>query len=476
MCDTMVALGNVTLDGSTLFAKNSDRQPNEAHELVYVPAADHENGEQVECTYVPIPQVAHTYAVFLAKPYWIWGAEMGSNEHGVTIGNEAVWSKIPAKKEPGLIGMDFLRLGLERGKTAREALDVIAALIEEHGQSGNYGHTHSLYYHNSFLIADADEAWVLETVDRMWIAEKVREIRAISNRYSIGNHWDFISDGVVEFAARKGWCKSRQDFHFARCFSDFIYSRFTFSAQRRSCATALMEAKKGKITELDLMSILRDHGTNGEAAWSPGRGLANVSICWHAGPGPIRNSQSVGSMVSSISREEQTHWVTGTSAPCTSMFKPIWLDAGVPDTGERPGGTYKPGSMWWKHETMHREVLRDFPARLALLQEGRDQLEASFIERAHALQGAPQAARAALSRACFHEADRFYDEWRPKVSALQLNSRLPFLYALSWQGFNRSAGLLNIDRVRQEFQRQKGNGKFALFGKPAERHEGDKAG
>jgi dipeptidase len=79
----------------------------------------------VRCTYIEIPQVAETFAVLLAKPFWIWGAEMGANEKGVTIGNEAVFTKVPMEKQPGLIGMDFLRLALERAATARFALEVI---------------------------------------------------------------------------------------------------------------------------------------------------------------------------------------------------------------------------------------------------------------------------------------------------------------------------------------------------------------
>ncbi|HEX9597113.1 MAG TPA: hypothetical protein VF982_09570, partial [Anaerolineales bacterium] len=92
MCDTMVALPNATADGSLLFAKNSDREPNEAHQLIQIPAADHSAGARVQCTYVDIPQVPHTYHVLLAKPFWIWGAEMGANEHGLVIGNEALFT------------------------------------------------------------------------------------------------------------------------------------------------------------------------------------------------------------------------------------------------------------------------------------------------------------------------------------------------------------------------------------------------
>jgi dipeptidase len=122
MCDTIVALGNATADGTVILAKNSDRQPNEAQALVHIPRSRHEAGTMVKCTYIEIPQVRETYEVLLSKPFWIWGCEMGANECGVTIGNEAVFSKIPAGKEPGIIGMDFIRLTLERADTARQAI------------------------------------------------------------------------------------------------------------------------------------------------------------------------------------------------------------------------------------------------------------------------------------------------------------------------------------------------------------------
>jgi len=218
VCDTLVALPNSTREGVTIFAKNSDREPNEAQVVEFIPRTRHDE-EYVQCTYVKVPQVRETYAVVISRPYWMRGAEMGVNEHGVAIGNEAVFTKLPYAKT-GLTGMDMLRLALERSRTAREALDLIIALLEEYGQGGNCSATGKLYYHNSFIIADPREAWVLETAGRFWVAARVRDVRSISNALSIERGWDMASKGVVEYAVERGWCKGEEDFSFARCYSD----------------------------------------------------------------------------------------------------------------------------------------------------------------------------------------------------------------------------------------------------------------
>jgi secernin len=257
MCDTIVALGNATADGAVLFGKNSDRDPREAQEIVRIPAADHAPGTVVRCTYVDVPQVEHTYEVLLSRPFWLWGAEMGANEHGVAIGNEAVFTKVPYEKKPGLIGMDFLRLALERSRTAAEARAVIVGLLERHGQGGNCGYPGKLFYHNSFLIADPREAWVLETAGPHWAAERVRDVRTISNRITIGGRWDLASTELVTHAVKRRWCRGRDDFDFGRCYSDFLFTRFS-DARRRQCRTAeFLESRKGRLTIADLMIALR---------------------------------------------------------------------------------------------------------------------------------------------------------------------------------------------------------------------------
>jgi secernin len=441
MCDTLVALPESTADGSVLFAKNSDREPNEAHEVILIERTSHSGNDQLKCTYISIPQARHTHAVLLSKPYWIWGAEMGANEFGVVIGNEATFTKIPFEKEPGLIGMDLLRLGLERGATAREAMEVITSLLEKYGQGGNCGHTHPFYYHNSFLIADPTESWVLETAGRGWAAEKVQGIRSISNAITIGSDSDMISKDLVAYAIRRGWCKAEADFHFARCYSDLVYTRFSDARARQCRTTDIMRpmAESHQIDVTSFMDILRDHGQDNQPNVALRQSLFGCDVCMHAGFGPVRINQSTGSMVSHLTQEQQTHWVTSTSAPCVSIFKPVWIDSGLPGMGPHPKGTYDGGSLWWRGEKLHRSVLKDYQTRLALFRDERDALEASFREKAASLLGAPASERAEFTKACFQQASEAIDRWTEMVNSVPVKGKNKYLFQSAWRRFNNQA-------------------------------------
>ncbi len=443
MCDTIVALGNSTLDGNVLFGKNSDREPNEAHEVVILPATRHEPGTQLKCTYITIPQIEETYRVLLAKPFWIWGAEMGTNEHGVTIGNEAVFTKTPYGKEPGLIGMDFLRLALERSRSAEAAMQLIISLLELYGQGGNCGFAHKFYYHNSFLICDPDDAWILETSGRDWAALKVKDVGSISNAILITNNWDMASKTLVSNAIEKGWCSKSSEFSFAHCYSEPIYTRFSDARRRQSCTLDLLREARGRITPAHMMSFLRSHQHDGNKDWSPARGITGSDVCMHAGWGPARGSQTTGSMISVLSRTNPSvHFVTGTAAPCTSLFKPVWLDAGLPDSGSHPTGEYDEATLYWRHERLHREILRDYATRIEVLDEQQKQFEQEMIEKVNNVLTSTAQVRLELSTTAFRKAEEIEAQWLVDVQKQKIRKRNSFLHKSAWNQLDREAKML----------------------------------
>jgi secernin len=418
VCDTFVSLPDVTTDGSVMLAKNSDREPNEAHEVMFIPAAE-QPLEVLAATYIEIPQVPRTHAVMLAKPYWTWGAEMGVNEHGVAIGNEAVFTKAKRERQPGLLGMDLLRLALERAGTAEEAVEVITALLAMYGQGGQAGHTHRLEYDNSYIVSDRTEAWILETVGRDWAAQRVVRTASISNGLTL-EHAERASPGL------QGLRVTDQ--------SDFLYTRFSDSHARQCRTSDALNASHGSIDVAAAIRLLRDHGDVG-AEWAPDKGVTGQTVCAHAGFGPIRVAQSTGSMVAHVTADDVIVWLTGTSAPCTSVFKPVWFDGGLPDE-PRPSERFDASTLWWRHELLHRETLRSYPERIASFAQDRDDLEREFLAGA-----ATAGDTAAFTAGCFAQASHAETKWLDTVQGTPLDSSSPALYRRAWRKWNDLAGM-----------------------------------
>lgn len=379
MCDTMVALGNSTKSGNVIFAKNSDRQPNEPLLMIRVPRKSYAAGTKVKCTYITIDQARETYEVLLLKPSWMWGAEMGANEFGLNIGNEAVFTKVRQGPD-ALLGMDLVRLALERCKTSTEALHLITELLERHGQGGNCGYEKRFVYHNSFLIADRNSAWVLETAGPYWAAERVKDIRAISNRLSIGKDFDLAHPELINYAISKRWCKSEKDFDFARCYSNQLITRFSGSASRYQICSARLQAEKGQITVETMMEILRSHDES-LGAKSPFNQPALSSVCMHGGG--LVGDHTTGSYVAELSDPLDTYWLTGSSTPCISIFKPYWLTDNAFIFSEEQ--EEEALSFWMLREEFHRLVLQNRVFQLERHLQAGAELERSCLEKTASL-------------------------------------------------------------------------------------------
>jgi len=441
MCDTLAATAAVTATGAMLFAKNSDRERNEAQALEMIPRRRHAQGSRLQATYIEIEQARETHACLLSRPFWMWGAEMGANEHGVVIGNEAMHAIVPAQRRRALTGMDLLRLGLERAASAAEAVEVITGLLERHGQGGDCGHLGRFYYNNGFVIADPSEAYVLETVGRWWAVERIEGVHALSNALSIGRTPTAVSAALRAHAAAEDWLDAEGRFDFAERLIDADRDAAGFGRGRCARATALLAPKAGRIGLADLVGVLRDHGAEAEEDpdWSPSK-TVHRSICMHAGPG-ARRSQSVASMASDLTPGRITHWVTGTSAPCLSLFKPVVIGLPLPPVGRTPDDRYDPESLWWRHERLHRGALGDLPAALGLIAGERDALEAGFRSRMDAAWSGGEATVAAAVAACWTEAEAMETRWRSALPASRGAAYAPTrAMSLSWARLNAVAG------------------------------------
>jgi dipeptidase len=340
-CDTLVATATATADRSVIFAKNSDRLPDECQHLRVYPARDWDKGATVRCQYVTLPQARHTYRVLGSQPFWLWGFEHGVNERGVAIGNEAIWTTTP-RQQVGLLGMDLIRLGLERGGTAREALDVITALLEKHGQGGSPQHNDpkAECYDSSFILADPGVAWLLETSGRDWAARRIQGVYSISNAPCLGSDFDLAS------AALRG----RKGLDFARDLGDTEHPQ-TSARTRCKRSRQLLEERAGKIGVADMMTILRDHGGAADAKAPTDVG---PTLCVHAS-----TAQTAASMVAHLRKDGVIAWCSLVT-PCIGVFLPFFVDASVPEALAQGAATFTQESPWWRVKRLLDRAAEDW--------------------------------------------------------------------------------------------------------------------
>lgn len=394
LCDTIV----IVEADRVLFAKNSDRDPNESQLLDWMPRRTYAPGERLRCTWIEISQASATNAVLLSRPFWMWGAEMGANEHGVVIGNEAVFTRQPCARV-GLTGMDLLRLALERGATAEQAVNVIIKMLIEFGQGGGCGHENRDFrYHNSFLIADPRGAYVLETAGKHHAVEAVQGARTISNGLTIPG--------------------------FARQYSDTIKTSVSACRMRRERTQSMAAVAS---SPADLAAILRDHGEGCDAprySWMNG-GMA--APCMHAG-GVAAASQTTASWISELSSHSIRHWATATAAPCTGVFKPVCVDRPL-ELGPAPTDAFDGHTLWWRHELLHRRAVCNPQRIIPQFVAERNAMEREWF------QSPPEGA------AAWAMANEALTRWIRSAGSLPCRDTRPLFVRRYWRKRDRLAGI-----------------------------------
>ncbi len=219
-CSNVLVSKQASADGSVIITYTCDGRFHP--HLRRRPAADHEPGSMLEIKdwsgniRGSIPQVAHTYAVVGLM-----------NEHQVAISETTTTGREELQDPDGLIHYwDLMQLALQRARTAREAITVMADLVATHGYRSTG---------ESFSIADKNEAWLMEMIGTgpghpgaVWVALRIPDgyISAYANAPRIGElpSADPVScrysDNIISLAIERGFYDPAggEPFHFARAY------------------------------------------------------------------------------------------------------------------------------------------------------------------------------------------------------------------------------------------------------------------
>ena len=355
MCDTLCAPGRRGM----VFAKNSDRPPGEV-QITWPFGRRASAGCTLRTQYLTIGDTG-AHAALLSCPTWLWGAEHGVNEYGVAIGNERVSTTHDAAAAPAaLIGMDLVRLGLERARTADEAAEVIAGLLATCGQGGIADAAHHEAYDSSFLIADPSEAFVLETAGAEYAVARFPSGTAISNRLTLTTDWTRASASLVP----------GDDFDRYRDHAeDTAYADVRLAASRRFLAAA----GPGGVTAAATAAHLRDHGTgpwgapgvDGPVHLPPervGADSSGVSVCMHVRGLSVTAASMIAELPLGLTDGAPLRVFVAPGSPCASIYVPAFPRTAA---GPPPFVPFElSGEDLWHAADAVRQVVEDDPGTL----------------------------------------------------------------------------------------------------------------
>lgn len=238
-CTNLIVTKGASKNGSVYITYSADSHIRYGS-LFYYPAADHPEGAMLDVYHYEngkllgqIPEVSHTFQVVGMM-----------NEFQVALGETTFGGLDSLQSQPGSF-IDYgslMKIALQRAKTAREAIKVIAALIEQYGYASGG---------ESFSISDKNEAWIMEIIGKgkyekgaVWVALQIPDgyvsghanqarittfLFQKANRYDDLNQACYHSQDVISFAKKHGWYKGEnEDFSFSDTYNpvDFGGARF----------------------------------------------------------------------------------------------------------------------------------------------------------------------------------------------------------------------------------------------------------
>lgn len=206
-CTNLIATKGATTDGSVFVTYTADDYGMFTN-LCHYAAGTHAKGDRREI----IDYDTHESHGFIPEAPVTYNVIGNINEYQVSIGETTYGGREEMVDKSGIIDYGSLMyLGLQRSKTAREAIKVMTSLVETYGYNSGG---------ESFTIADPNEVWLLEMMgcggDKkqkvVWVAVRIPDgmISAHANQSRIGQFSTYnteviTSKNCISFARSKGW-------------------------------------------------------------------------------------------------------------------------------------------------------------------------------------------------------------------------------------------------------------------------------
>ncbi len=425
MCFSLIAGRKATTTGSVLMGSNDD-WPGCPGNTFYQPHIRHGAGETfLTVKGTGIPQVTETNAyVYTACSYETGTRHVswadGMNEHQVAVGMMGVYSFRDCQKGNELLEADDISiLIMERGRTARQAIEMVGALIEEYGYSVS-----SIEGAEGAVVmgvSDPEEGFFLELVPGgHWIAKRVADdaVECRPNCFATGvvdfdDHVNFIcSKNLRSYALEHGWYQEGEPFDFAAIYGVGSFVNDTYGGfenpvnvmRRWDClhVTCGMDIPldsricagkpERKLSPRDIMKTLTSamEGTRFDLAKVPEAGRFHNPL-WMETSTSVGQGGTVVSMVYDLrAGGEGCMWV-GCAASKLAAFVPCFVcGEGLPKPytwGEC--GEYDLGSAWWAFQEVGQLCYRNYDAiALELVIPAFDEMEEAFLAKREALLGA----------------------------------------------------------------------------------------
>ncbi len=465
-CTNILITKGATVDGSTMISYAADSHVLYG-ELYHWPARQYPAGSILKVvewdtgkSLGEIEQVEYTYSVI-----------GNMNEHQLSIGETTYGGRSELRDTTGLIDYgSLIYITLQRAKTAREAIETMAALVEKYG-----------YYSSgeTFSIADPNEVWIMDLIGKgvgnkgaVWVAVKIPDgyISAHANQARIttfpldDKENCLYSEDVISFAKEKGYFKGKKkDFSFSDTYAplDFGAVRFcearVWSAFRHANTSmdkyveyAMGESSERmplfikpdhKLSRQDVMAMMRDHfeGTPMDMSVDVGAGSYKLPyrwrpLTWVVDSVEYFNERAIATQQTGFSFVAQMRsqypdpiggilWF-GIDDAASSVYMPMYCGiTKVPHCIEVGNGdmlTYSSTSAFWVFNTVSNRAYSRYKDMIVDIKKVQSELENKFFDFIPAVDEAakalyekdPELACSYLTDFSVSQAEMTVDRWR----------------------------------------------------------------